>query len=184
MWGNSRRVPRFSRPLREAGKFADISTSRKGQERGRPEGATARTWNDRNVEGHDFSRAAKHRRCPRLQPLRDCRRKRCPYGADAPVNERSNRTLVILRPASFAGRRIYGLVGSTTGAGRLHRSFGAKGQRLRMTRVQLANGMCGTLRRVPRFSRPLREAGRFAVISTNREGQEGEGRTGSGTNLE
>ena len=43
-------------------------------------------------------------------------------------------TLVILRPAFFAGRRIDGLVGSTGGDGRLHRSFGAKGRRLRMTR--------------------------------------------------
>jgi hypothetical protein len=29
------RVPRFSRPLREAGKFADITTNRAGQKRGR-----------------------------------------------------------------------------------------------------------------------------------------------------
>jgi hypothetical protein len=43
-------VPRFSRPLREAGKFADIPTNREGKKPGR----------------HDFSRAAKHQQCPRL----------------------------------------------------------------------------------------------------------------------
>jgi len=48
--------PRFSRPLREA----SPTSTRTGKERNR-EG--------RNGEGHDFSRATKHR-CPRLQPLR------------------------------------------------------------------------------------------------------------------
>jgi hypothetical protein len=40
---------------------------------------------------------------------------------------------VILSPAFLAGRRIYGIARSTSGAGRLHRSFGAKRRRLRMT---------------------------------------------------
>ena len=35
--------------------------------------------------------------------------------------------------AVFAGRRIYGLVGSIGDAARLHRSLGAIGRRLRMT---------------------------------------------------
>ena len=39
---------------------------------------------------------------------------------------------VILRPWLFESRRIYGFVGSF-GAASLHRSFGAKGRRLRMT---------------------------------------------------
>jgi len=41
--------------------------------------------------------------------------------------------IVILRPAFLAGRRIYGLVGSSGDAGRLHRSFSAKKRHLRMT---------------------------------------------------
>jgi hypothetical protein len=48
-------------------------------------------------------------------------------------NEGPKDALVILRPALFAGRRIYGLVGGGGAAGRLHRSFGAKKRRLRMT---------------------------------------------------
>jgi hypothetical protein len=59
------------------------------------------------VEGHDFSR-----------------------GAD----QAPKHILVILRPAFCAGRRISGLVGSIGATGRSHRSFGAKGRRLRMTR--------------------------------------------------
>jgi len=34
--------------------------------------------------------------------------------------------VVILRPAFLAGRRTYGLAGSSGAAGRLHRSFAAK----------------------------------------------------------
>jgi hypothetical protein len=40
---------------------------------------------EENREGHDFSRAAKQHQCPRLQPLRDCRRRRCSCAADTPV---------------------------------------------------------------------------------------------------
>jgi hypothetical protein len=62
------------RPLREAGKFADINKNREGQ-----------TGRERNREGHDFSRAATHDQCPRLQPVRDRRRRGCSCGADTPV---------------------------------------------------------------------------------------------------
>jgi hypothetical protein len=55
-----RRVPRFSRPLREAGILAAKI--------------------DRNREGHDFSRAPKQQQCPWLQPLRDGRPRRCSSG--------------------------------------------------------------------------------------------------------
>jgi len=46
-----------------------------------------------------------------------------------------------------------------------------------MTRVELANGMCGSSRWVPCFSRPLRETGKFADIKRtekkrNREGHD------------
>ena len=82
-----------------------------------------------------------------------------------------NSPLSSWRPAFFAGRRIYGLVRGTAAAGSLHRSFGAKRRRLTMARVELAHGTCGNSRRVPRFSRPLREAGKFADINTNREGK-------------
>ena len=40
--------------------------------------------------------------------------------------------LVILRPRLFESRRIYGFAG-IVGVASLHRSFGAKGRRLRMT---------------------------------------------------
>ena len=42
-------------------------------------------------------------------------------------------SLVILRSAPFADRRIYGIVGSACAADKVRRSFGAKRRRLRMT---------------------------------------------------
>jgi len=46
-----------------------------------------------------------------------------------PSNFTRTHNSVILKPAGFAGRRIYGLAGSTGAAGGVHRSFGPQNPR-------------------------------------------------------
>ena len=82
-----------------AGQFAQRSAST-GKER-RPEGKSEDEKNgEKTREGHDFSRAAKHHQCPRLQPLRDCRREVVVWsGHSRPV-----RFVILSEGARFAFR--------------------------------------------------------------------------------
>ncbi len=121
-------MPRFSRPLREAGKYADINTTREGKKPGRAR-------------------------------LQSCRQ-------PAPTS-----------PGSAAERRKNAAHGASRGGSATNPNQAPEGRKKRPSNqtsaVREQNRKPRHLgeTRVRRFSRRLREAGKFADINTNQEGK-------------